>query len=249
MRTVITALLAVLVGVGGARALQADTCVVPGYLIFGDNLLERVTAVAAKTNGLKIAVFGTTSSTLSGPDGMRDAYPARLDAALKRLLPNITVEVVTFAQPRQFAAKMVKSFDKVLEDEKPNLVIWQTGTFDAMQGVDPKEFLASLTDGVEKLKSAGVDVILVNMQYNPRDLVIAIEAYAENMRWVARERQVPLFDRFAIMRTWNDTGAIDLAAAKDVTIAKRLHDCIGRALASLIIDAGRLDAIESKTPR
>jgi hypothetical protein len=61
---------------------------------------------------------------------------------------------------------------------------------------------------------------------------------------------VPLFDRLAIMRTWNDTGAIDLyAATKDVTTGKRLHDCIGRALASLIIDAGRLSAVEGKTPR
>ena len=60
------------------------------------------------------------------------------------------------------------------------------------------------------------------------------------MRWVARERQVPLFDRLSLMRNWNDTGVIDLyAATKDVAIAKRLHDCIGRALASLIIDAGR----------
>jgi hypothetical protein len=146
---------------------------------------------------------------------------------------------------------MVKTFDTVLKDEKPNLVIWQTGTFDAMQGVDPKEFLNNMTDGVEKLRAAGVDAILVNMQYNPRtELMIATEAYAENMRWVARERQVPLFDRFAIMRNWNDTGVIDLyAATKDVAIAKRVHDCIGRALAAVIIDAGRLNAIEGKTPR
>jgi hypothetical protein len=120
-----------------------------------------------------------------------------------------------------------------------------------MLGVNPGEFLNSLTGGVEKMKSAGVDVILVNMQYNPRtELMVANEAYADNMRWVARERQVPLFDRLSLMRTWNDTGVIDLyAATKDITIAKRLHDCIGRALASLIIDAGRLNALESKTPR
>ena len=251
MRTIIAALLVVLVGVSGARTQQAGNCVAPGYLIYGDNLLERVTAAATKTSKLKIVVFGTTSSTLTGAEGARDAYPARLEAALRQLLPSIMIEVITYARPRQLAEKMVKSFEKVLQEENPNLVIWQTGTFDAMQGVDPKEFLAGLTDGVGKLKSAGVDVILVNMQYNPRtELMIALDVYAENMRWVAREQQVPLFDRLAIMRNWNDTGAIDLyAAPKDVTIAKRLHDCIGRALASLIIDAGRLNAIESKTPR
>jgi len=91
----------------------------------------------------------------------------------------------------------------------------------------------------------------VNMQYNPRtENILPIETYAEKLRWVARERQVPLFDRFAIMRNWNDTGVIDLyAATKDITFAKRLHDCIGRALATLIIDAGRLKTIENKPQR
>jgi len=251
MRTVIAALLVVLASVCGARAEPSEACAAPGYFVLGDFPLERVSAEVAKGRPLKIVVFGTTSSTLGGSDGARDAYPWRLEATLKRLIPGTPVEVVSLAKPRVTADKMVKTFDRVLADEKPTLVIWQTGTFDAMLGVNPGEFLNSLTGGVEKMKSAGVDVILVNMQYNPRtELMVANEAYADNMRWVARERQVPLFDRLSLMRTWNDTGVIDLyAATKDITIAKRLHDCIGRALASLIIDAGRLNALESKTPR
>jgi hypothetical protein len=86
------------------------------------------------------------------------------------------------------------------------------------------------------------------MQYSPRtESMIAVGGYADNMRWVAREREVPLFDRMAIMRHWNDTGAIDLyAATKDIGIAKKVHDCIGRAIASLIIDAAHLEALETK---
>jgi GDSL-like Lipase/Acylhydrolase family len=251
MRTVIAATLMVIAGVCGARAQQSESCAPPGYMLFGDNLLQRVWASVAKKNTLKIVVFGTTSSTLPGGDNAPDAYPARLQDKLRQLLPGVTVDVVSYAKPRQSAEKMVKTFETVVRDEKPVLAIWQTGTFDAMQGVDPREFLAALTEGVEKLAAAGVDVILVNMQYNPRtDNILSIEAYADNLRWVARERQVPLFDRLAIMRNWNATGAIDLyAATKDIAIAKRLHDCIGRALATLIIDAGRLNATENKPPR
>ena len=249
MRTVIAALLLVLACICGARAQQSESCAAP--IVLGDFPLERVSYAVAKGRPLKIVVYGTTSSTLAGSEGARDAYPWRLEAALNRLIPGTPVEVVSRAKPRQTADKMVKTFDRTLADEKPTLVIWQTGTFDAMQGINPGEFLLSLTGGVEKMKKAGVDVILVNMQYNPRtELMVANEAYADNMRWVARERQVPLFDRLSLMRTWNDTGVIDLyAASKDITIAKRLHDCIGRALASLIIDAGRLNALESKSPR
>jgi hypothetical protein len=114
--------------------------------------------------------------------------------------------------------------------------------------VDPEQFRASVADGVETLQAGGADVILMNMQYSPRtESMLALGGYADNMRWVAREREVPLFDRLAIMRHWYDTGAIDLyAATKDVSVAKRVHDCIGRALASMVIDAARLEAFEGK---
>ena len=46
----------------------------------------------------------------------------------------------------------------------------------------------------------------------------------------------------AIMRHWYDHGQFDLyAATKDMKTAKSVHDCIGRTLASSIIDAARLD--------
>ena len=108
---------------------------------------------------------------------------------------------------------MSQELEKLLLDEKPTLVIWQTGTFDALRGVDPEDFRSSVAGGVETLQNGGADVILMNMQYSPRiESMIAVGIYADNMRWVAREREVPLFDRLAIMRQWNDTGAIDLYA-------------------------------------
>jgi len=56
-----------------------------------------------------------------------------------------------------------------------------------------------------------------------------------------------LFDRLAIMRHWSDTGAFDLyAAGKDNVLAHRVHDCIGRSIASMIIDAAHLRSVDSK---
>ena len=51
------------------------------------------------------------------------------------------------------------------------------------------------------------------------------------MRWVAREREVPVFDRLAIMRHWYKSGQFDLyAATKDMGPPSSVHDCLGRAL-------------------
>ena len=68
------------------------------------------------------------------------------------------------------------------------------------------------------------------------------------MRVVAQQHEVPLFDRLAIMRHWSDTGAFDLyATGKDNVLAHRVHDCIGRGIASMIIDAAHLKPVEPKT--
>jgi hypothetical protein len=49
------------------------------------------------------------------------------------------------------------------------------------------------------------------------------------------------------MRYWNDNGAFDLyAAAKDNVLASKVHDCLGRALASLVIEAAHLEKTEGK---
>ena len=114
-----------------------------------------------------------------------------------------------------------------------------------------EEFRTAVSSGVEKLQAGGADVVLMNMQYSPRtDAIVAVSNYSDGLRWIAREREVPFFDRLAIMRHWYDTGKFNLyAATKDMAVAKGVHDCIGRALASLIIDAARLEALDKAPPQ
>ena len=91
----------------------------------------------------------------------------------------------------------------------------------------------------------------MNMQYSPRtDSILGVSAYADVMRWVAQQRGALLFDRLAIMRYWNDEGTFDLyATTKNYDMARNVHDCIGRALASQIINAAHLDAVKMQTTR
>jgi hypothetical protein len=105
-----------------ASGEPADVCAVPGYLLFGDSLLNRVNAAVTKDKELKIVALGGTSSTLPGPDGPNFAYPARLEAALARRLPGVKVSVVILPKPRQTAEEMAESIEKLLLDQKPSLV-------------------------------------------------------------------------------------------------------------------------------
>ena len=247
--------LIVAIGIGlvlavSAAAVEPQSCEVPGYLLFGDSELSRVVAAITKNRKLTVMVLGTGSSVLPGPDGAQSAYPARLEAALRSRLPGVEVTVVPHIKQRTTVMDLGPELEKIVVDEKPDLVVWQAGTIEAMRRTDPEEFRAQLDEGVETLQDAGADVVLVNMQYSPRtETMIAVGAYADNMRWVAQQREIPLFDRLNIMRHWSDAGVFDLyAATKDYAMARRVHDCIGRALAALIIDAARLPITQTQAP-
>ena len=97
MRRSIAAVVAVLTLAGTAWAADPHACAIPGYLLFGGNELKRVAEVVTKDRRLTVAVVGTGSSALAGPDGPRSAYPARLEAALKHRMPGIAVKVVPLA--------------------------------------------------------------------------------------------------------------------------------------------------------
>ena len=248
MRAIIAVALAASALAGPALAVDPPSCAVPDNLLFVDNNLTRVETAAGKQHQLTISVLGTGSSTLAGTEGPSLAYPARLEAALNQRLSKVTVKVSTRTKIGQTADIMRRSMKDLLVGEKPDLVIWQTGTVDAIRRVELDEFRAALDDGVEALQAGGSDVMLMNMQYSPRtESMIPVGPYVDEMRAVAQQRGVPLFDRFAIMRYWSDEGAFDFyAAGKDNGLAQRVHDCLGRAIGALVIEDGHLQPFVNK---
>ena len=235
-------LLAGLMTAAPARAEDApQTCEVPDYLLASESALPKVADAVKSGRPLDILVVGSRSSTIITSEG--SAYPARLQAMLREKLPSVAVNVSVELQAKKTAEEVASTLVKLVEGKKPILVIWQTGTYDAMRSIDPDDFRGAVDDGVAALQNAGVDVILMNLQYSPRtETMISVPPYLDNMRVVAQQHDVPLFDRFAIMRQWNDSGDFDLfSAVHGIELAKRVHDCLGRALSKFVIDAAHLD--------
>jgi hypothetical protein len=212
--------------------------------------MPRVAAAIAKKR-LDIAVIGSASSELSGPSGTNIAYPTRLQAALTHLLPGVAVKVTTYARPRETAEEMQKKLSRIINEAKPALVVWQTGTADAIRGVDAEDFRVALDDGIATLQQAGVDTVLMNMQYSPRtEAMLAMGAYADAMHMIALQREIDLFDRFSIMRKWNEAGTFDLyAATRKTDVAEHVHDCLGRLLANAVLEAAKLTNVDKKETR
>jgi lysophospholipase L1-like esterase len=236
------AMLAGLLTAAPARAEDAPaSCEVPAYLLTSESALPKVANAVKNSHSLDILVVGSRSSTINTTDG--SAYPGRLQAVLHDKLPSVTVNVSVEIQAKKTADEVASGLAKLVESKKPTLVIWQTGTVDAMRSIDPDDFRVAVDDGVAALQNAGADVILMNLQYSPRtETMISAPPYLDNMRVVAQQHDVPLFDRFAIMRQWNDSGDFDLfSASHGLELAKRVHDCLGRALSTFVIDAAHLN--------
>ncbi|WP_027581787.1 GDSL-type esterase/lipase family protein [Bradyrhizobium sp. Ai1a-2] len=224
-----------------ARAGDAEQiCDVPANLLSTESSLTRVAEAVRSGQPLNVLVVGSRSSTI--PSFEASAYPAKLQAALKESLPSTTVNLSVEVQGAKTTEDMAAGLVKLVEAKKPTLVIWQTGTVDAIRSIDPDDFRNAIDAGITALQQAGTDVVLVNLQYSPRtESMISGSPYLDNMRVSAQEHDVPLFDRFAIMRHWNDAGDFDLfSAAHGVELAKRVHACLGRALSKFVIDAAHL---------
>jgi hypothetical protein len=244
MRSGVILGLALLTVVSTAFVARAEdvpaSCEVPDSLLATESSLNKVAEAFKAGHPLDILVVGSRSSTITASEG--SAYPARLQLALKERLPSIPVNLSVELQPRKSAEEVASSLAKLMEDKKPTLVIWQTGTVDAMRSTDPEDFRGAVDEGVVALQNAGVDVVLMNLQYSPRtETMISAPPYLDSMRAVAQQHDVPLFDRFAMMQNWNDQGEFDLfSSSHGIELAKRVHDCIGRALAKFIVGAAHI---------
>ena len=227
-----------------ARAEDAPAgpvgCDVSSSLLETDSALPKVTEAVKAGRPLDILVVGSRSSSI-GADA-NSAYPMRMQAALKDKLPQVKVNISVEIQATKTAEEVSSGLVKLMEGKTPTLVIWQTGTVDAMRAIDPDDFRTAVDDGVVALQKAGADVVLMNPQYSPRtETMISVPPYLDNMRAVAQRHDIPLFDRFAIMHEWNDQGDFDLYGAHHgLDLAKRVHDCLGRALSTFVIGAAHL---------
>ena len=218
-----------------------QSCEVPAYLLTSESRLSKVADAVKSGSPLNVLVVGSRSSTIAASE--TSAYPAKLQAMLKEKLPAVEINVSVELQTGKTAEEVDANLVKLVEAKRPTLVVWQTGTVDAIRSIDPDDFRGAVDEGVAALQKAGVDVVLVNLQYSPRtETMISAPPYLDNMRVVAQQHNVPLFDRFAIMRHWNDSGDFDLfSTTHGADLAKRVHACLGRALSTFVIDAAHLN--------
>lgn len=159
--------------------------------------------VLAETGRLTVVALGSSSTAGAGAGPDDRSYPALLQAELRRRLPDRDVTVVNKGAGGQSAYDMVQRMEADVFEEKPALVIWQTAANDAIRNIGEERFAKILRKGIARLQGAGIDLVLMDLQWLPREERYPLyDDYRKVLLKTAAEQDVPVFPRYAIMRNW-----------------------------------------------
>ena len=225
-------------------AAAGPDCAVPGEILFDDPALPIVAArLKAKQPITIVAIGGASTAGIAAADPARDAYPQRLQEVLRRRHPDVAITVLNKGVARQTTQEMVDRFASDVYPLAPTLVIWETGTVDAVRGIDVDLFAGALETGLAALRDHKLDVMLMNMQYSrSTDSVINFAPYLEAMAQRADIDEVYLFRRFEMMEYWSENGVFEFAEVprgQRSALAASVYDCLAERLADAIEHAAQ----------
>jgi len=159
-----------------------------------------------ETNRLTIVALGSSTTAGSGASEANSSYPAVLEAELRRRLPGREITVINKGVGGQSAYDMLLRMDADVIPEKPSLVIWQTAVNDAIRDIGEEKLAKILKKGIGKLNEAGIDLVLMDLQWLPReDRYPKYDDYRAVLAKTAAENNVPVFPRYGMMRAWSRT--------------------------------------------
>jgi len=229
-----------------AAAMPADSCPADPDAALANAAapaghLDRV-AAALKPGGI-LNILAIGSGTLTGPDldSPTDSFPYRMVEALRRAAPDTEINLTVRGRRGMPATDMIALMRVALAGRPYRLVLWQTGTVEAVLTTPPDTFARTLQEGTALVAREGADLILVDAQFS-RMLTrrVNLLPYEDALQAAARQPDTVMFPRYALMRGWAQDGGIDLERAPPLqrnAIAARLHACLGEALARLVLDA------------
>jgi acyl-CoA thioesterase-1 len=200
--------------------------------------LERTRGKLVAGKPVTIVAIGGASTLGRAAGAVEHAWPARLAHALSDRFPGARVQVVNRGVPRETAFDMLNRFQRDVLGTRPTLVIWETGTTEAVRGDDVDAFRLTLQTGIQRIRDAGAEIVLMDMQFSRRAAaMINLDRYRTALREVSDAADVPVFPRYDVMRTWVEAGLFDFSVTegeKSQAMAVQLYDCLGRAVAQFV---------------
>lgn len=213
--------------------------------VYLEGSMPHIAKKLANNEPVTIVAFGSSSTAGYGATSPVFSYPYRLADQLRRKFPRADITVLNRGIGGEEVPQMLQRLQVAVLDAKPDLVIWQLGTNMVIRGDEATVVRAEamINDGIDRLKAAGADIVLIDPQYVPatasketQDKTTKMVSMLGN---IAHTRQVARFPRFAVMRKWHD----DQKSFDQFVIGDGLHmndwgyACFAQLLGDTIIDS------------
>ena len=191
---------------------------------------------------VKVLAIGSSSTEGVGASKPSATYIAKLETSLEGAFKGMDFDVVGRGKGGEVAQGAADRMKREVEEVKPDLVVWQVGTNDALRHVDLERFKSCLKTTLAWLAQNKFDVILVDPQYGNQ---LVKDSYYEKVvtaiAEVASEARVLLVDRFETMRELQRERGNIYLSSDNLHLNDTGHRCMAEQLARSIV-AGLLQA-------
>ena len=214
----------------------ADVCPPPSVAFeTPDEPLDQLAAAIKSGEPVDVLALGSAGTWTESKDG----YIGDMLQTLQAALPTVNFRVTVFAHHGMTAEEMLSHLKEALADRHYPLVLWQTGTVEAVQGIPPDDFASVLQDGATMVTGQGGDLVLIDPQFSRFLRANSdLDPYVQAIEAAAAMPGVILFHRYALMHSWIHEG-LDLERTPpqaQKAAVMRLHACLGMTLGRFLLN-------------
>ena len=216
-----------------------DVCKAPQEITRFWVKLPAITRAVRSHEPLVIVAIGSSSTEGVGASDSAHTYPSLLRNELHRVWPDLPITVINKGVAGEMAFEMLARFERDVLPYHPQLVIWQTGSNQALRSNNIAGYSDTLKEGLSRLKATEADVVLMDPQFAPKVIASPIHmSVVDSIRAVARDANVAVFQRFAIMRHWILTHQFtidEIVSSDGIHMNNASYGCIAHLLANSLV--------------
>lgn len=196
----------------------SPSCQAPAADIASPAPLPHLQADLEARRTIRVLAIGSSSTVGLGASAPAFNYPAQLEAILEQTFKGLDVVIINRGVSGEIASATADRLKTVVALEKPDLVLWQVGTNDALMRVPIEEFKATVIDTVRWLKEREVDTVLVGLQYT---LKVSKDEHYKGIRMALRD--IATGEGVLLVRRYEAMEFIDKAKAGTLMSPDELH--------------------------
>ena len=127
--------------------------------------LRGISKAVRQQRNVKVLAIGSSSTEGAGASKPSATYIAKLETTLEGAFKGMDFDVVGRGKGGEVAQGAADRMKREIEEVKPDLVVWQVGTNDALRHVDIERFKSCLKTTLAWLAQNKIDVVLIDPQF------------------------------------------------------------------------------------